>query len=66
MTYEEKLNAIRTDIKTMTAECVANNDDECAQALIGLCLMVSDVRNKLAEYGLGEQAFTVTQEVVGK
>ena len=54
MTYTEKLNEMREALKAIATQCLRNDDDECAHEVIGACIVISDVINKLETYGLGD------------
>ena len=54
MKWNEKLLAIREDLKWMAAECSKGDDLEAAHAALGVAIAVCSLSNKLEECGLHE------------
>jgi hypothetical protein len=54
MTWEEKLQEIRAELKWVATVCLNGDDTEIAQVAITASLAVSDLVNELHTYGLND------------
>lgn len=52
MNWNEKLSAIRDELKWMATECTKDDSLEAAHATLGVAIAVCNLQNKLEECGL--------------
>jgi hypothetical protein len=54
VTWDEKLQAIRDELRWIASECMRGDDDEVAHAALGASMVIGSLKGKLHEYGLDE------------